>query len=62
MGAGAGATTGRLLGALVEAGISDERAQDYEAGIKAGGVVVGVYTKSPKDYKLLNDQWNALSN
>jgi hypothetical protein len=39
-GAGAGGLTGGLLGALVGAGIPEEHARTYEAGVQAGGVVV----------------------
>jgi len=39
-GAGAGGLTGGLLGALVGAGIPEEHARHYEAGIQGGGVVV----------------------
>ena len=58
-GAGAGAITGGLIGLLIGLGISDEQAKEFEAGIKAGGVVIGVDTKSPEDYKLLNNHWKA---
>lgn len=41
-GAGAGSISGGLIGALVGWGIPEEKAQKYEAGIKSGGVVLGV--------------------
>jgi uncharacterized membrane protein len=56
-GAGAGAVTGGLVGALIGLGFSDEQAKEYEAGIKAGGVVVGVNTRSSEEYKILNTEW-----
>ena len=40
-GAGAGAVTGGLVGALVGAGIPEDRAAEYEAGIKRGGILLG---------------------
>lgn len=40
-GAGAGAATGGLIGALVGAGIPEERAAEYEKGLKDGGIVLG---------------------
>lgn len=40
-GAGAGAATGGLLGALIGAGIPEERATEYETGIKQGGILMG---------------------
>ncbi|MBA3813129.1 MAG: hypothetical protein H0X26_01340 [Alphaproteobacteria bacterium] len=56
-GAGVGAVTGGLVGALVGLGLSDEQAKEYDAGIKAGGVVIGVTTRSPEEYKMLNNEW-----
>ena len=40
-GAGAGGATGSLLGCLIGAGIPEDRAADYERGIKSGGIVLG---------------------
>jgi uncharacterized protein YjbJ (UPF0337 family) len=40
-GAGAGAATGGLVGALIGAGIPEDRAAEYERGIREGGIVVG---------------------
>ena len=40
-GAGAGGATGGLIGALVGAGIPEERAREYEKGVRAGGIVLG---------------------
>jgi uncharacterized protein YjbJ (UPF0337 family) len=40
-GAGAGGATGTIVGALVGAGIPEERAAEYERGIKTGGIVLG---------------------
>ena len=56
-GAGAGATAGGLIGTLIGVGIPDEQAKEYEAGIKDGGVVISVNTKSTEDYKILENQW-----
>lgn len=58
-GAGAGAFAGGLIGTLIGLGISDKQAEEFQVGIKAGGIVLGVHTKSPADYKLLSDQWAA---
>jgi hypothetical protein len=41
-GAGAGGVTGGLLGALIGWGIPEERVKQYEAGIKDGGILMGV--------------------
>lgn len=40
-GAGAGAATGGVLGALIGAGIPEDRAAEYEKGIKQGGILMG---------------------
>lgn len=44
-GAGAGGATGTLVGALVGAGIPENRAAEYERGLKDGGVVLGTRAK-----------------
>jgi hypothetical protein len=42
VGAGAGAAVGGLAGALMNAGLSDQDAQDYAEGIRRGGALVTV--------------------
>lgn len=58
-GAGAGGATGGLIGALIGAGIPEHRAAVYEAGIKEGGVLIGVESPTEKEttevHKLLED-------
>ena len=44
-GAGAGGATGTLVGALVGAGIPEDRAAEYERGLKGGGIVLGTRAK-----------------
>lgn len=44
-GAGAGGSTGTLLGALIGAGIPENRAAEYERGLKDGGIVLGTRAK-----------------
>src|SRR5688500_18237841 len=44
-GAGAGGATGTLLGVLVGAGIPENRAAEYEQGLKEGGIVLGTRAK-----------------
>ena len=41
-GAGVGAAGGGLIGALVGAGVPETEARAYEAGVKRGGVLVGI--------------------
>lgn len=44
-GAGAGGATGTLLGALIGAGIPENRAAEYERGLREGGIVLGTRAK-----------------
>ena len=55
-GAGAGGLTGGLIGALTGAGVSDERAEEYESGIKEGGIVLGVKPRTEADVRYLEQQ------
>lgn len=48
-GAGAGGLTGGLIGALVGSGIPEDRAREYETGVKEGGIVLGVNPRSDED-------------
>jgi hypothetical protein len=58
-GLGAGGATGGLIGALVGAGIPEHRAKVYDAGIRSGGILIGIEAKTNEDAdtleKLLND-------
>jgi hypothetical protein len=48
-GLGAGAATGGIIGALVGAGIPEHRAKVYDAGLRSGGILIGVESKSDDD-------------
>ena len=58
-GAGAGGLTGGLVGALVGAGIPEHRAKVYDAGLRGGGILLGVESKTDAEAdtleKLLTD-------
>jgi len=58
-GAGAGAATGGVIGALVGAGIPEYRAKVYDSGLREGGILLGVESKTSEDgdklEELLND-------
>src|SRR5687767_15792490 len=54
-GAGAGGATGGLIGALIGAGIPEYRAKVYEAGIKGGGILIGVEARDDEDVDQLED-------
>lgn len=58
-GAGAGALTGGLVGALIGWGIPEEHAKRYEAGIKSGGIVMGVQPRSNEDADYLHREWTS---
>lgn len=44
-GAGAGGATGSLVGLLIGSGIPEERAAEYDRGIREGGIVLGTRAK-----------------
>jgi len=48
-GAGAGAATGGIIGALIGAGIPEYRARVYDAGLRSGGILLGVEARSNDD-------------
>ena len=56
-GAGAGGVAGGLIGALVGWGIPEERVKHYEAGIKEGGIVMGVNPRSDEDAAYFESEW-----
>src|SRR5688500_11257498 len=54
-GAGAGGATGGLFGALIGAGIPEYRAKVYEAGIRGGGILIGVEARSEEEVDRLEE-------
>src|SRR4051812_26966803 len=48
-GLGAGGATGGLIGALIGAGIPEYRAKVYEAGIRGGGILIGVESRNDEE-------------
>ncbi len=56
-GAGAGGATGGLIGLLIGAGIPEERVKHYEAGIKKGGILMGVTPRTPEDAEYFEQDW-----
>src|SRR5918994_5380812 len=59
-GAGAGAATGGIIGALIGAGIPEYRAKVYEAGLRGGGILIGVESKSDEDVDKLEELLEAV--
>ena len=58
--AGAAGLTVGLIGALSDWGIPEERAQQYETGIRDGGILVGVKPRSDEDARYFVQQWKAI--
>lgn len=58
-GAGAGGLTGGLVGALVGSGIPEERAVEYEKGVKEGGIVMGVNPRTDEDAEYFENEWKS---
>lgn len=56
-GAGAGGLTGGLVGALIGSGIPEDRAREYEEGIRNGGIVMGVRPRSDEDAEYFENEW-----
>lgn len=56
-GAGAGGVAGGLVGALIGWNIPEERIKQYESGIREGGILMGVRTKSDDDAAQLERHW-----
>lgn len=54
-GAGAGGATGGLIGALIGAGIPEYRAKVYEAGIRGGGILIGVEARTDEEVERLEE-------
>ncbi|HVG31297.1 MAG TPA: hypothetical protein VM864_16420 [Pyrinomonadaceae bacterium] len=56
-GAGAGGLTGGLIGALVGHGIPEDRAKEYDKGIRDGGILMGVNARSDEDAEYFENQF-----
>ena len=54
-GLGAGGAAGGLIGALVGAGIPEYRAKVYEAGLRSGGILLGVEARADEDVDRLEE-------
>ena len=52
-GAGTSASTGGIIGVLVDAGIPEYRARAYEAGVRRGEMLIGVHTPSESDAEIV---------
>jgi hypothetical protein len=54
-GLGAGGAAGGLIGALVGAGIPEYRAKVYEAGLRGGGILIGVEARTDEAVERLEE-------
>jgi uncharacterized membrane protein len=54
-GAGVGSITGGLIGALMGWGIPEDKVKEYDEGIKAGGIILGVNEYLPDSR--LHEEW-----
>lgn len=52
-GAGAGGAAGGVVGALVGAGIPEHRAKVYDAGLRGGGILIGVEPRTTEDSDII---------
>jgi hypothetical protein len=57
--AGAVGLAGALIGALTKWGIPQQRVEEYEQGIRAGGILMGVKPRSNTDASDLVREWQA---
>ena len=57
--AGTVGVAGGLIGALTHWGIPSERLEQYEAGVRDGGILMGLETRSHEDVRLIELQWTA---
>ena len=56
-GAGAGGVSAGLVGALVGWAIPEDTLKEYESGLKEGGIVIGVNSKSGEDRDRFKNDW-----
>jgi hypothetical protein len=57
--AGAVGLAGGVIGALTNWGIREDRIHQYEAGIRGGGILLGVKIRSAGDAKEIEQRWKA---
>ena len=59
-GAGAGGAAGSLIGLLVGAGIPEHRAKVYEAGLREGGILIGVEARTSAEVDELEELFESI--
>jgi hypothetical protein len=58
--AGAAGLAAGVLGAVAHWGLPAERVREYEAGIRDGGILMGVKARSKEDARQIEGEWKAL--
>jgi len=58
-GAVTGGAIGALIGGLIGYGIPEDRARQYDQGVREGGIVMGVTPRSRQDAEHLQREWRA---
>jgi hypothetical protein len=58
--AGSVGLAGGLIGALTHWGIPKTRIEQYEAGVRAGGILLGVTARSDEDARHIEREWKAI--
>ena len=58
-GAGVGGAGGTLIGALIGWGMPEERVKEYEQGVRAGGILMGIHAKDDADAAHLENAWRS---
>ena len=56
-GAGTGGAIGGLIGGLVGSGIPEDRAKEYDRGVREGGILMGVNARSDEDAEFFESEW-----
>ena len=59
VGMGAGGITGGLIGALIGSGIPEETAQNYETGLREGGIVLGFKPRNSDEADEVERVWQS---
>ncbi len=57
LGAGAGGLTGGIIGALVGHGIPEEKAKEYDKGIREGNIMMGVNARTDEDAEYFENEF-----
>ena len=48
-----------LIGGLVGSGIPEDRAKEYDRGVREGGILMGVNARSDDDAEYFENEWKS---